>query len=193
MFTRKAKRNYRIVIFSAVIVCLCILIVALVWPETPVETTQADAGIKPSYNSPGAEEDILMGNPDGADREKPGAGEDFLPGSGMSPGAGDGQDGYTENNGRPTANHGETGGTGENQAEKEENNMNQSEQSYYLVKRAGEQIVVYFCDSNGNMVQLETTDILYEMLGPEDQKLFDQGIQAASQEELSVLLQDFES
>ncbi|MBQ8562283.1 MAG: hypothetical protein IJ443_00120 [Firmicutes bacterium] len=193
MFTRKAKRNYRIVIFSAVIVCLCILIVALVWPETPVETTQADAGINPSYNSPGAEEDILMGNPDDADGEKPEVGEDFLPGSGMSPGTEDGQDGYTENNGGPTANHGETGGTGENQAEKEENNMNQSEQSYYLVKRAGEQIVVYFCDSNGNMVQLETTDIIYEMLGPEDQKLFDQGIQAARQEELSILLQDFES
>ena len=42
------------------------------------------------------------------------------------------------------------------------------------------------------MVQLETTEILYEMLGPEDQNLFDQGIRINSQEELSILLQDFE-
>lgn len=63
---------------------------------------------------------------------------------------------------------------------------------YYLVKRAGDAIVVFFCDENGNMVQLERTEILYEMLGPDDQELFDQGVQIESQEELSTLLQDFE-
>ena len=75
----------------------------------------------------------------------------------------------------------------------EENNMSQSGQSYYLVKRAGDQIVVYFCDDSGNTVQLETTQILYELLGPDDQALFDEGIKVESQEELGVLLQDFES
>lgn len=63
---------------------------------------------------------------------------------------------------------------------------------YYLVKRAGDAIVVFFCDENGNMVQLEKTEILYEMLGPDDQELFDQGVRIESQEELSTLLQDFE-
>ena len=43
------------------------------------------------------------------------------------------------------------------------------------------------------MVQLETTEILYDLLGTEDQKLFDEGIPVKNQEELSALLQDFES
>lgn len=74
----------------------------------------------------------------------------------------------------------------------EEINMEGSGKSYYLVKRAGDQIVVYFCNESGESVQLETTEILYDLLGPEDQKLFEEGIRVGSQEELGVLLQDFE-
>ena len=58
------------------------------------------------------------------------------------------------------------------------------------MKRAGEQVAVFFCEGDGNMVQLETTEIIYEMLGPEDQELFEEGIRVKNQEELSVLLQD---
>jgi len=79
---------------------------------------------------------------------------------------------------------------GEDFAEK--NNISADERSYYEVKRSGSQIAVFFCDGDGNMVQLETTGILYELLSPSDQQLFDQGIRVEGQEELAVLLQDFE-
>ena len=87
----------------------------------------------------------------------------------------------------------ETDEADSNTAEENDADMNPDEQSYYLVKRAGQQIVVYFCNASGEQVQLEETQILYEMLGPEDQKLFDEGIRLDSQEELGMLLQDFES
>ena len=155
MFTRRARRNYRTAVFSAVIVCLCILILALAWPESPTENTDnQSAGMNPDYQP----EDIP---------------EEFS------------EDVKDSNAGillEPE----------ENLSENEENSMNPDNTSYYLVKRTGEQIAVFFCDSRGNMVQLETTDILYEMLGPNDQKLFDQGIQVKNQEELGTLLQDFE-
>ena len=155
MFTRRARRNYRTAVFSAVIICLCILILALAWPESPTENTDDQpAGMNPDYRP----EDIP---------------EEFS------------EDVKDSNAGillEPE----------ENLSENEENSMNPDNTSYYLVKRTGEQIAVFFCDSRGNMVQLETTDILYEMLGPNDQKLFDQGIQVKNQEELGTLLQDFE-
>lgn len=80
----------------------------------------------------------------------------------------------------------------ENEDDDDDDGIIPHQTPYYLVKRAGDAIVVFFCDENGNMVQLERTEILYEMLGPEDQELFDQGVQIESQEELSTLLQDFE-
>ena len=155
MFTRRARRNYRTAVFSAVIVCLCLLILVLAWPESPAESSvDQPAGMNPDYHPEELpeeyEEDVKDSN----------AGILLEP--------------------------------EENVSENEENSMNPDNASYYLVKRTGEQIAVFFCDSNGNMVQLETTDILYEMLGPNDQKLFDQGIQVKNQEELGTLLQDFE-
>lgn len=155
MFTRRARRNYRTAVFSAVIVCLCILIAVLAWPESPAENTDDQpAGMNPDYQPEEIPEEI--------DEDV----EDSNAGILLEP--------------------------EENLSENEENSMNPDRTSYYLVKRAGEQISVFFCDSKGNMVQLETTDILYEMLGPNDQKLFDQGIQVKNQEELGTLLQDFE-
>lgn len=166
MFTRKAKRNYRIAVFAAVIVCLCALIAALLWPETPSE--EEFEGMNPDYSTsvetggndlPGQQSTTPQDGsnplqPSAPDLSEP-AGEEILP-------------------------------------ENEENSMNQTETSYYLVKKAGDVIAVFFCDAEGNMVQLENTAILYGMLGEEDQKLFDIGIRVNSQEELSVLLQDFE-
>lgn len=66
-------------------------------------------------------------------------------------------------------------------------------ETYYLLKKQGDGIAVFFCDGEGSEIRLETTDILYELLPPEDQQAFDEGIKADTQEELSALLQDFES
>ena len=48
-------------------------------------------------------------------------------------------------------------------------------------------------NGDGSMIELEHTSIVYEVLGIEDQKPFDAGWRISSQEELAVLLQDFES
>ena len=160
MFTRN-KKNYRTFIYAAIVITLCLLVVALAWPqEVPEEKPYGQQDAVITNNDPGTEDD------DGED------------GNGVS----DDEDNEVDQNDQPV----------DNQLD-EENNMSQSGQSYYLVKRAGDQIVVYFCDDSGNTVQLETTQILYELLGPDDQALFDEGIKVESQEELGVLLQDFES
>mgnify|MGYP002169651817 CR=1 FL=1 len=72
-------------------------------------------------------------------------------------------------------------------------NMITEGQSYYLVKKAGDAIKVFFVDKSGNEVELETTNIIYDVLGFEDQRLFEEGYKVGSQEELAMLLQDFES
>ena len=167
MFTTKAKRSYRTAIMSVVIVLLCILIFIVAWPEKPVEQTpEADSQSGQSNVQP--PQSSQTGQLEGpADPVLSGNVESVDP----------------END--------DMTGKDEDFAEKE--NMNQEDSSYYLVKRAGSQIVVYFCGSDGSLVQLETTDILYDMMGPEDQMQFDAGIRVDSQEQLSVLLQDFES
>ena len=71
--------------------------------------------------------------------------------------------------------------------------INPSSETYYVVKRADNAIKVFFMNSDGSLVELETTDIVYEILSVEDQKLFEEGIVVKTQEELAVLLQDFES
>ena len=151
MFTRN-KRDYRTFIFSAVIVTLILLIIALAWPVPQEEAAARD----------GQKQSLPTGKEEVAEKTYPASKE---------------------------------GGT-EDFAEKkqlEDYNMHIQNLSYYLVKREGEQVAVFFCEGDGNMVQLETTEIIYEMLGPEDQELFEEGIRVKNQEELSVLLQDFES
>ena len=66
-------------------------------------------------------------------------------------------------------------------------------ETYYLVRRDSGLIKVFFVDEDGNEIELETTEIVYDVLGPEDQKLFDEGYRVDTQEKLAVLLQDFES
>ena len=76
---------------------------------------------------------------------------------------------------------------------REKTNISNESESYYLVKRAGDVIKVFFVDHSGNEVELETTSILYDMLSFDDQALFEEGYKVKTQEELAVLLQDFES
>ena len=81
----------------------------------------------------------------------------------------------------------------ENRAADEKDNISENNSTYYLVKRADGQIKVFFINESGEPLELETTEIIYELLSDADQKLFDEGCRVESQEELAVLLQDFES
>ena len=53
-------------------------------------------------------------------------------------------------------------------------------------------ISVLFITEDGTQVKLEDTEIVYEVLPPEDQANFDKGIVVEEQEDLNTLLQDFE-
>ena len=75
----------------------------------------------------------------------------------------------------------------------EKNIISEKGASYYLVKSVDGRIKVFFVNEEGEKVELETTEIVYELLSTSDQKLFDEGVTLNSQEELAVLLQDFES
>jgi len=172
MFTAKAKRNYKAAIWTAVILLLCVLITVLFWPAAPAEPSETEMGTAPGRNP---DSSVLQADPGILTSQNP------------SLWTGTHQDETGNNQGQAQT------GNGEDFAEK--NNISTERLSYYLVRRAGDRISVFFCSGgeNGeNMVQLETTEILYELLGPEDQKLFDEGIRVESQEELSILLQDFE-
>lgn len=137
MFTRQ-KKNYRTVIYAALVVTLCLLVVALLWPkENPADKDDISAN---------AQTETPV-------QEKP----------------------------------------PQTQEEPQKPSITNQNQTYYLVRKDGEQISVYFMDESGKQVKLENTDILYEFLPPDDQKSFDQGIKVATQEELAALLQDFES
>ena len=76
-----------------------------------------------------------------------------------------------------------------NMTEKTKNTMRMKK----IIFRRSEAVKVFFVDSSGNELELETTQILYDMLSYDDQALFDKGYKVKSQEELAVLLQDFES
>lgn len=151
MFTRN-KRDYRTFIFSAVIVTLILLVIALAWPVPEEETASMD----------GQKQSLPAGKANAVEQADPAPEED------------------------------ETENFAENQTVEDPDMLIQNP-SYYLVKRVGDQIAVFFCEGDGTMVQLETTEILYDLLGQEDQKLFEEGIPVKNQEELSALLQDFES
>ena len=64
--------------------------------------------------------------------------------------------------------------------------------TYYIVKKYDEVISVFFVTEDGQQVKLEDTEILYDLLPPEDQKNFERGIILEKQEDISSLLQDFE-
>lgn len=139
MFTRQ-KKNYKVFVYTALIITICGLLTALLWPGS-VEPADAPAKTGTDTASQGG---------DSSEEEKP-------------PKKGD------------------------------KDVVDENRESYYLVKRQNDSIVVLFSDEDGNLVQLETTDIIYELLNPEDQKAFDAGIKAENREHLSSILQDFES
>lgn len=146
MFATKKRKNYMTFIYSAIVVVLCLLIIAIAWP-TEAETEPVN---KQSSTDMGriAEPDTDSESSD--DEEK-------------------------------------------DQSAGEKNIISEKGASYYLVKSVDGRIKVFFVNEEGEKVELETTKIVYELLSTSDQKLFDEGVTLNSQEELAVLLQDFES
>ena len=66
-------------------------------------------------------------------------------------------------------------------------------QTYYLLKYDNDVVRIYFSDQQGNLTELEETDIIYETLSVEDQQQFVEGIQVDSRDALNRLLMDYES
>ena len=146
MFATKKRKNYMTFIYSAIVVVLCLLIIAIAWPteaETEPVNTQSSTDMGRI-----AEPDTDSESSD--DEEK-------------------------------------------DQSAGEKNIISEKVASYYLVKSVDGRIKVFFVNEEGEKVELETTEIVYELLSTSDQKLFDEGVTLNSQEELAVLLQDFES
>ena len=165
MFTQKRK-NYKTFIYTAIIITLCLLIIAIAWPAPPEDNP-----------SPNPDERVNAGLVDNVD-----------------------EDGDTTNKNDSGAADSEWEDGDDDEDNEEDNfptvekpNMMTEGESYYLVKKAGDAIKVFFVDQSGNEVELETTNIIYDVLGFEDQRLFEEGYKVGSQEELAMLLQDFES
>lgn len=152
MFTTKKRKNYLTFIYSAIIVVLCLLIVAIAWPADPAETLNPSDPVNASKQTEQTEPT-----------------EPTEPAEPVNP---------------P-----ETSSEQIN----EKDNISEDSSTYYLVKSVDGQIKVFFVNKDGEPLELETTQIIYELLSTADQKLFDEGCRVESQEELAVLLQDFES
>lgn len=146
MFATKKRKNYMTFIYSAIIVVLCLLIIAIAWP-TEAETepvnkqSSTDTGRVPE---PDTDSELL----DDSENDVTSGKKDIISDSGSS---------------------------------------------YYWVKSVDGLIKVFFIDAKGETVELETTEIVYDLLSTADQQLFDEGVTINSQEELAILLQDFES
>lgn len=164
MFTRQ-KKNYRIFIYAALIITLCILVVALMWPKT----AEPDAVDQANAQTDAEDENSI--DADNKDRETD----------------------VSDNNVSGSNEEYEPDERRENEDTHDKSVVGEKQDTYYVVKRNGDKISVFFSDENGEEIELETTDIIYELLTPEDQKNFDEGIKAESQEQLSSILQDFES
>lgn len=66
-------------------------------------------------------------------------------------------------------------------------------QTYYLLKYDNDIVRIFFSDQQGNLTELEETNIVYETLSPEDQRQLLDGIQAENREALNRILMDYES
>ena len=152
MFTTKKRKNYMTFIYSAIIVVLCLLIVAIAWPAAPADPTE------PSNPS-----DTVNASKQTEPTEPKESSEPVNPPETSS------------------------------EQINEKDNISEDSSTYYLVKSVDGQIKVFFINKSGEPLELETTQIVYELLSTADQKLFDEGCRVESQEELAVLLQDFES
>ena len=151
MFTRQRK-NYRVFVYTALILTICLLIAALLWPKAQDETQEPGGAEVNAQTESGDGEEMRTPDGEGSGEEEP-----------------------------------------EPAKEDENGDIAGGQGSYYLVRRDGESIAVFFVEADGRETKLEDTGILYELLPPDDQASFDEGVRIADQEELSTLLQDFGS
>ena len=151
------------VIYTSIVITICLLVVALAWPADSGPSDENDL-IQTQQGSIVYPEDINRG---------------------------DKKNNPTENeNNNEDINSGEEENDESNEDDK--SGISQQNESYYLVKYLDGYVRVFFVNNQGKMVELEKTGIVFDVLNPTDQKLFTNGIKAGSQEELSTLLQDFE-
>lgn len=158
MFTRQ-KKNYRVFVYAALIIALCVLLAAFLWPKDTAEP----AGSQELSAKEGEDKNIVYRD------------------EGLESEASDEND----------ANEGIN--DDENEDDENVQASDNGQEAYYLVKRNGDGVSVFFCTPEGEEIELEKTDIVYELLTPADQKQFDTGLRAKTQEELSAILQDFAS
>ena len=154
MFTK--KKNYRTFIYTALVITLCLLIIALLWPK---DQQSGDQRVNAQTQT---QEDQREDVKTPQDKD--------------------------EDNGDKQAE-----ASGETEQDDKKPDISEEAQSYYVVRKDGSQICVYFSSVSGSEVKLETTDILYDLLPLDDQKAFEEGVKVNTQEELAALLQDFES
>lgn len=64
---------------------------------------------------------------------------------------------------------------------------------YYLVKQDGGMIKIYYCEEAKPNQFIRATEINYSLLRESDQKMFEKGVIRKTKDDLSELLQDFES
>lgn len=145
MYSRQ-RRNYKVFIYTALVVALCVLFVLLFWPKSPDDVIYENAGDEKKQSEQQTTYDYN---------------DDNVP-------------------------------TGED--ELDDNIVSKEElETYYVVKKDGTAIKVFFSDKYGDLIELEETDIMYDLLPVEDQSRFDEGIKVNTQEELSTLLMNYES
>jgi len=140
MFSRR-KRNYRVFVIVALIIAVCVLIIALLWPDPYVPEKTDNINVNANTNT-----NIVKDDNDNEDIEK-----------------------------------------NEDKTSTASNNA-----TYYIVKKSGEHISVFFVNEDGSTIKLEDTEIIYDLLPLDDQNMFEKGKVVDGQEELAALLQDFE-
>lgn len=151
MFSKK-KKNYRVILTTALIISICVLIALILWPTSPqTKSNEVNTNVESK-----------------SDIDK------------------DGSLNHSDQSTNPQNNH------TENSYSDDGASTFEGGKSYYIVKKNGDVISVFFITGNGEQIKLEDTEILYETLPIEDQNNFDIGVIVEKQEELASLLQDFE-
>ncbi len=173
MFSRR-KRNYAVFVYTALIILICILIVAILWPQSP-DDSQANVSRTDAANTQNKDNEADKSNnfvdDDLDDNDWQEILDDEMANSEVESGKKVESD-ETDNNDAST---------------------NAELQSYYIVRKEGDYISVFFVNEDGQKMKLEDTSIVYDVLTLEDQARFDKGIVVEKQEQLASLLQDFES
>ena len=119
MFTRQ-KKNYRIFIYAALIITLCILVVALMWPKT----AEPDAVDQANAQTDAEDENSI--DADNKDRETD----------------------VSDNNVSGSNEEDEPDERRENEDTHDKSVVGEKQDTYYVVKRNGDKISVFFSDEN---------------------------------------------